>query len=259
MLSGLRLRLDGTIQEGPTTVPMRTRKTLSLRRLAATALLAATIGSAHAENYPLPGAMELAGFPPAALRFYLVGVQGLDRVDYRGAYENLAKAAQLAPNAVRLNMIVGALALKHGRSEPSDSARDYYETAVYSYSQVLRQPQIPEEFRRDVQNRLKIAVDERDNLSQRDARREGIGGQFILEFNREVAIETPAPDAPAAAPVVPAQPAIPAVPTPVQQQFQQYPQYPQFPGAQPSFPGAPGAPPQQPQPGAFGPDGEPLV
>ncbi|MGC8741736.1 MAG: hypothetical protein ACP5UB_09810 [Candidatus Sumerlaeaceae bacterium] len=140
-----------------------------------------------AEEFKLPSAEELATLPPEGIEFYAAGIKALDHIDYERAYENLAKAAALQPRAVRLNLIVAALALKHGRAKKSDEARDYYQTAIRCYGNILEVPGLEPNFRRDVENRLKIAKDEMDTLAQRDAQREGRGNMFIKELNRELA------------------------------------------------------------------------
>lgn len=161
------------------------------------------------EEFKLPSGGEITTYPPEAQQLYAAGLQAIDRSDYTNAYENMSKAAQLVPSAVRLNMVASALALKQGRSKPASEARNYYETAVTCYKSILRQQGLDDDLRRDVQNRLKVALDERDNLAQRDARREALGGQFVLGLNREYAPPTPraakstpgkGPAAPAAAP-----------------------------------------------------------
>ncbi len=149
-----------------------------------------------AEEFKLPTAEELATLPPVALEFYANGIKALDHIDYDRAYEYLAKAAALQPRAVRLNMIVAALALKHGRAKKADEARDYYDTAIQCYENILATPALEPAFRRDVENRLKVARDEKDNLAQRDAQREGRGNMFIKAFNREMAKATKTPARP---------------------------------------------------------------
>lgn len=163
-------------------------------------------GVVHAEEFKLPDAAEVSSYSPDALGFYHAGLKGLDKVDYVNAYSNLAKAAQLQPGAVRLNLITAALALKHGRSKPAAEAKGYYETAVTSLQSVLRQPGLDEEVRRDATNRLKVATDERNNLAQRDARREAVGGRFITDLSKEFKGATPAaaPKAPGSVPAGPA-------------------------------------------------------
>lgn len=160
---------------------------------------------------------------------YSSGVRSIDRVDYGNAYNYLAKAAQLQPDATRLNMITAALALKHGRTKAASEARGYYETAVLSYQNVLRQRGLDDNFRRDVTNRLKVAIDERDNLAQRDVRREALGTEFVRALNRKYAPATPGPTAKPPAPV-PAQPT-----SPIGQMYA-------VPGATPVVPGV-GVPP----------------
>jgi len=167
---------------------------------------------AQAEEFKLPTADELATFSPEALHFYARGIRALDHVDYDRAYENLVKAAALQPQAVRLNLIVAALALKQGRTKKADEAQEYYETAIRAYQNILATPALEPAVRRDVENRLKIAEDERATLAQRDAQREGRGNMFIREFNREMAkaTKTPKPKT-AGAPEVPSAAAVQGV------------------------------------------------
>lgn len=225
---------------------------------------------ARAEEYKLPDAAELALLPPPASAFYAAGLRALDRVDYPAAYRNFAKAAMLQPAAVRVNLIAAALAMKQGRSRPAAEAKNFYETAVACYKNVLSQPTLDDDMRRDVENRLSLAESERSRLAERDARREALGGQFIIDYNKEImptstpkrSMAQPAPAAPTAAPAAPAMPAA-AASAPA------YPQaMPQFPGQQPQPSGMPQLPvpgaPQRPgaQPGAqpgFDPAGQPLI
>ncbi len=214
------------------------------------------------------------------LTFYAQGIKALDHINYEAAYESLSKAAVLQPNAVRLNLIVAALALKFGRSKKADEAKEYYETAIASYQNILQVRGLDPILRRNVQNRLKIAIEERDNLSQRDAQREGKGGLFIQKYNRELVEAKATPKPTPAAPAVPGAPGMPALPgaVPVQAPYGQpqpgvaqipaLPQAPAYPGAEtpaPALqPGAatavgidvppaePGMPAPQPMPGQPG-------
>jgi hypothetical protein len=159
-----------------------------------------------AEEFRLPDASEISSFSPSTLQLYQGGVRALDRTDYTNAYNLLSKASMLQPAALRLNLLTAGLSLKHGRSKQAAEAKGYYETAIACYQNALKHPELDDTVRRDLTNRLKVATDERDNLAQRDARREAMGGQFITNFNREYAVATPNPAA-VAAPVA-------AAPTP---------------------------------------------
>ena len=227
--------------------------------------------SAYAEEYRLPDSGELASFSPAAMQFYQTGVKALDRVDFLNAYANLAKAAQLQPNAVRLNMIVAGLAIKNGRSRTAAEAKPYYETAILSYRNVLRQMSLPEDYRRDVENRLRVASDERDNLAQRDARREALGSQFVMQLSREGAEPSPRPSPTIPAPVGGAATPLPGQPVPGTYYGAPYPgavtpvvpgvQTPYYPTGAPTpaygMPGAPGLPAPGGVPGLPSPAGMP--
>lgn len=207
-----------------------------------------------AEEFLLPDAQELATLPPEALMFYAQGIKALDHINYEAAYESLSKAAVLQPNAVRLNLIVAALALKFGRSKKADEAKEYYETAIASYQNILQVRGLDPILRRNVQNRLKIAIEERDNLSQRDAQREGKGGLFIQKYNRELVEAKTTPKPTPAAPAVPGAAGAGALPgiAPVQAPYGQpqpgmaqipaLPQAPAYPGAETPAPAVqPGA------------------
>ncbi|MGI8908396.1 MAG: hypothetical protein ACR2IE_18130 [Candidatus Sumerlaeaceae bacterium] len=146
---------------------------------------------AWCEDYKLPDATEMQSYSAETQQFYKAGLAALDRVDYAGAYNQFAKAAQLQPGAVRLNRIAAALALKHGRAAAADKSRDYYETAVVCFRSVLAQPILEESVRREVGNQLKIALDEQANLAQRDVKREALGTMFVTELNREYAPPSP--------------------------------------------------------------------
>lgn len=150
------------------------------------ALVALSI-SAYAEDYALPDRMELSSYSPEALAYYTDGVRALDRTDFTNAYSSLLKAAQLQPDAMRLNMMVAALALREGRSATAADAEQEYESAVWCYNNVLRLKSIDESTRRMVLNKLKMSMQERDplRLAQRDARREAMGTQFITKLNQE--------------------------------------------------------------------------
>ena len=242
--------------------------------LALAGAMVAMASVARAEEYKLPDAAEVAMLPPPATAFYTAGLRALDRVDYPAAYRNFAKAAMLQPAAVRLNLIAAALAMKQGRSRSAAEAKNCYETAIACYNNVLSQPTLDDDMRRDVENRLSLAESERSRLAERDARREALGGQFIIDYNKEImptstpkrSVAQPAPAAPTAAPALaPAAPGAPGAPVAAPA----YPQVmPQFPGQQPQpggmpqlpMPGAPQQPGMQPagQPG-FDPAGQPLI
>lgn len=236
----------------------------------------------RAEEFKLPSADELATLPPEGLEFYAAGIKALDHVDYDRAYENLVKAAALQPHAVRLNLIVAALALKHGRSKKADEARDYYATAIRAYENILSVAGLEPAFRRDVENRLKIAKEEREQLAQRDAQREGRGNMFIKQLNRELAKATktpkpaaaPAPQVPSAGAVsgvlgaqpatMPALPAYPGAATPPAAAMPALPGAPaaalgEMPGAPAGMPALPGAGQPAPQPGPPAGAGEPMI
>ena len=147
----------------------------------------------RAAEYQLPDAAELSGFSRDAMQFYMAGVDALDRIDHVNGYSNLVKAAQLQPEAVRLNMITAAVAMKFGRRKSAALAAPYYDTAIMCYRNVLRRTELSDRFLRDVQNRLRVAVEEQENLTQRDNKREALGSTFIMAYNREIAEETPTP------------------------------------------------------------------
>lgn len=159
-----------------------------------------------AEDYKLPDAAEIQSYSPETQQFYNAGIAALDRVDYAAAYAQFAKAAQLQPGAIRLNRIAAALAIKHGRASAADKAKDYYETAVVCFRSILAQPNLDDDMRRDVENQLKIALDEQANLAQRDVKREALGTMFVQELNRTYA---PTPSTAKTAGAV-APPAVPA-------------------------------------------------
>lgn len=267
-------------------------KRVTLSVVGLTVLLALQPPVTQAEEFKLPSAQELATLPPEGLQFYAQGIQALDHVDYERAYDNLAKASMLQPRAVRLNLIVAALALKQGRTKKADQARDDYETAIRCYENILATPGLDPAFRRDVENRLKIAKDERENLAQRDAQREGKGTMFIRQLNRELAKATKTPKpliggpqrppipaqaagqglpGAAGAPALPALPSYPGAPTPAPAggvpgaaasgpaaapgapaAAGALPGLPALPGAAPGVPSAPGAPGMPAAPGAPG-------
>lgn len=173
-------------------------------------LLIGSPNAVLAEDFKLPDAAELETFSRDAMPFYVAGIASLDRADYENSYSSLAKAAQLQPYAVKLNRIVAALSVKLGRTKAADQAREFYETAIVSYQNILRHPDLDDSLRREMNNRLKVAVDERDNLAQRDAKRESFGAYFIQELNRSYvasatraeAVTSPTPAAPVGVPVV---------------------------------------------------------
>ena len=249
---------------------------IAMALLATVGLAVMLPGSVKAEEFKLPSAEEVATLPPEAIQFYAKGIEALDHINYEAAYENLTKAVALQPRAVRLNLIVAALALKHGRSKKADEARSYYETAIRCYENILAQPALEPSLRRDVENRLKIAKDEKETLAQRDAHREGISTQFIKALNREIAkaTKTPKPASEGSRPQIPsslptgvlppsAQPAVAAMPgVPPAYPGGQAPSAPSGPTTMPALPGAqmtpgagapgamPGLPPMQQAPGA---------
>ncbi|PKO16223.1 hypothetical protein CVU37_11410 [candidate division BRC1 bacterium HGW-BRC1-1] len=167
-----------------------------------------TAATVHAEEFKLPDAQEVSTFSPDAMQFYMAGVNALDRIDHLNGYINLSKAAQLEPDALRLNLITAAVALKMGRKKPAAEAQPYYDTAIVSYGNVLRHAEMSDSFIRDVQNRLRIAMEEQGQLVQRDNKREALGSAFVMALNKEIATveETPAPaeGAPGAAAPTPA-------------------------------------------------------
>jgi hypothetical protein len=168
------------------------KRNLILAAAAAAAMMLA-VPQARAEEFKLPDAAEMALYSKDATRFYSAGVAALDRIDHINAFNNLSKAAQLQPNAVRLNMITAALAMKMGRARPAAEAKPFYDVALACLNNVLRQPGLDDKFIRNVQNRLRVATEESEGLVQRDNKRESIGSAFVIEHNREIATATPTP------------------------------------------------------------------
>lgn len=234
---------------------MRIRAGRVAAALALGAMLAGWGSVGHAEEYLLPDSNEIAGYSLDGFAYYTAGIRAVDRVDYDNAYNYLAKAAALQPRGIRLQVITAALALKHGRQTHGEESRDYFETAIQCYRNILADATLTPAVRRDIETRMKIAVDEQQNVDQRDAQREARGGIFMQQFAREYARETPAPEAAPAAPP-PAAPAGPPIGYPVQPGFPAQPGFPQagYP-QQPGFP-QPGFPaqPQYPQQPYRGPD-----
>jgi hypothetical protein len=256
----------------------RTRKFATL--VAALAIIATAV-PAPADELELPTASEVQYFSPEAQQFYAAGVAALDKVDYVNAYAMIAKAASLQPAAIRLNHITATLAIYHGRQNAAEEARDFYETALNSYQNILRIPTISGDFRRQIINEMKLAEQERDNLAQRDVIREASGTTFFMEYNRLYA-ERPARAAGAPAAATPATTITQQMLSPLMQ-----PQYPNQGGVMPGMvpgmdagmpgmmpgqpgmmpgqpgmmPGQPGMMPGQPgmQPGPGMPNNQPLV
>lgn len=154
--------------------------------LAATALLL-PINSSLAEDVDMPTAAEVQYFSPEAQQFYAAGVAALDRADYENGYNMLAKAAALQPMAANLNNIVARLAIYKGRQTDVNEARDYYQTAIACYENILNIPTLSTDMRRQTMTQLKLASQEGAELAQRDAIREATGTSFILDFNRRYA------------------------------------------------------------------------
>lgn len=169
----------------PNNIRYWSNQTLKLAAWAVAVALAATGGSVHADELELPNAAEVQYFSPEAQQFYAAGVAALDKVDYSNAYSMLSKAASLQPAAIRVNHIAAKLALYQGRQHPADEARDFYETAINSYQNILRVPTITGDLRRQVTNEMKLAELERDALAQRDVLREAAGTSFIIDYNRK--------------------------------------------------------------------------
>ena len=144
-----------------------------------------------AEEMDMPDAAEVQYYSPEAQQFYAAGVAAIDRADYRNAYNMLAKAAALQPASIRLNHITATLAIYHGRQNRADEARDYFQTAINSYENILRVPTITGDLRRLVTNELKVAQQEASELAQRDAIREATGTTFLLDWNKRYATKTP--------------------------------------------------------------------
>ena len=176
---------------------MRKRFTAALprrsRRLAyfAAIVALASVTPCYAEDMEMPNAAEVQYYSPEAQQFYAAGIAALDRADYANAYNMLAKASALQPAAIRLNHITATLSIYHGRQNNADRARDYYQTAISCYENILRVPTITADLRRQVINELKAAQQEGADLAQRDAVREANGTTFLLEYNRKYANQEP--------------------------------------------------------------------
>lgn len=157
----------------------------------ASSVIIAMAAPVPAAELELPNAAEVQYFSPEAQQFYAAGIAAIDKVDYLNAYAMMSKAAALQPAAIRLNHITATLAIYHGRQNLAEEARDYYETAINSYQNILRVPTISGDLRRQINNELKLAEQERDNLAQRDVIREATGTTFLMEYNRLYADRPP--------------------------------------------------------------------
>lgn len=250
---------------------MTNRRWISAGRLFAIVALGASVGlmPSQGAQFELPDSSEIQYYSPSAQEYYAAGVEALDRVDYANAYNLLAKAAALEPGAVKLNHIIAQLAVARGRQAPADEARDYYQTALVSYQNILRMPNISTDTRREVMNQMKVAASERDNLAQRDVVKEAVGNTYILERNHLYAQSTPkaagasSEEKQTTAPVVNAMPfpgmVMESTPTPTPEGYVP-PQQEVYPGGMPGGPAAPGGYPGAPggYPGAPNNGGAPV-
>lgn len=166
------------------------RPSLTVAMLAATGFLL-PVAPIKAEEVEMPTAAEVQYFSPEAQQFYAAGVAALDRADYDNGYNMLAKAAALQPTAANLNNMVARLAIYKGRQTNVNEARDYYQTAIACYENILNIPTISTDLRRKTMNQLKLASQEGAELAQRDVIREATGNSFILDYNRRYASKTP--------------------------------------------------------------------
>lgn len=163
-----------------------TRRARFAATVSAVALLA-LVPQVQGADMELPNAAEVQYYSPEAQQFYAAGVAALDKADYSNAYNMLAKASALQPAAVHLNHITAKLSVYHGRQHGADAARDYYDTAIACFTNILSVPTISGDTRRAVANELKTAQLEKENLAQRDVMREATGTSFFLDYNRRYA------------------------------------------------------------------------
>lgn len=220
----------------------------TIKRLTTGLFLAITFGVIPSiclgADFKLPDSAELQELSPQATTFYNNGIAALNKVDYINAYNNLSKVAVLRPEAIRINHITAGLSIFRGRQSDSAFARDYYETAINCYNNILQNPVVEPEFRRQVTNELKLAITEKENLAQRDVIREAAGTSFYIDLRREYGFK-PKTDGPSKSTTL----ATPSA-SPTSKTHNAFP----YPGAY--F--APKATPIQPNQGQLNPDGMPI-
>src|SRR5690606_19720552 len=158
---------------------------INLKKLTLILGLSVSLSGLQAADFKLPDNTELQQLSPQATHFYNAGIAAVNKIDYINAYNNLSKAAILEPQAVRLNHITAALSVFRGRQSDSAYARDYYETALVCYQNILQNPIVDPDFRRQITNEFKLAQQEKDNLAQRDVIREAAGTSFYIDMKRQ--------------------------------------------------------------------------
>jgi hypothetical protein len=187
----------------------RKQVSLSLKKSWVSLLVVSTLTlggyRVQAEELPLASEAEIAQLGPEGATIYSAAVMSLDRADLLNAYRHLARAATLAPDAPTVNELASVVALKKGRSAPAAEARAFYDVAIMTSRNILASD-APAPQKRRVSNRLRLMLEEQENLTARDARRESIGNMFLQEFSRSFRTPTPVPTQRRAAPPVPQAP-----------------------------------------------------
>jgi tetratricopeptide (TPR) repeat protein len=123
--------------------------------------------------------------PAEAVEAFQSALGKIDRIDYSGALEDLARAAALAPQSIELQFLSANWNRRYAEMVYGDESLAYYDQAETALRRLLANPQLgPEE--RDRALRLSERVREaKDGLRARDQARFDTGFNLVLSIRDE--------------------------------------------------------------------------
>ncbi|MFH0792482.1 MAG: hypothetical protein V2A74_00455 [bacterium] len=151
---------------------------------------------------------------PAAAEAYQKAVDNLDHIDYGGAIENLAKAAQAAPRHEELQFLTVKFAIQRARVTYAEDSLKYYAIAEAAIQRILDFPRLNDEDRLRVQVNLEVVRNEKARVYERDSKRNTVGKIIIDERVKVMFPETAITPEATAAPEPTATPPVYATPYP---------------------------------------------
>jgi hypothetical protein len=148
---------------------------------------------------------DLPKMKPEARPYYDKALYYLDHVDPESAITQLQQAAAIDPELTSLAYLLEEMALERARVTYGETSVKYYDIAETAINDILKNPKISDADRQDAERKLKLIRSERDNVAERDARRETVGKVLIQDKLALLFPETPTPTpspipTPAAAP-----------------------------------------------------------
>ena len=124
---------------------------------------------------------------PEALAYYEQALMEFDRVNPKGALEQLRLAAAADPDHINLHFFLARLARKRGKIETNlEEAQKYYTIAENTLLHIQEKENLTRDQQPYLQNALEMVQKEKAALIQRNKRRMSVGYSIILDHMKEI-------------------------------------------------------------------------